>query len=488
MEIEQLKNKVGNAVKWSSITEIATKLIVPITNMILARLLAPEDFGVIASITMIISFTQMITDAGFQKYLVQHEFTNEKEKKKSSDVAFWTNFILSILIWVIIIIFKDFIASAVGNPGKGNAIAIACIQLPLFAFSSIQMALYKRDFNFKTLFLVRIVTALIPFFITIPLAVMGLSYWALIIGIICGAFFNAFILTIKSKWKPSFFYSFPLLKNMLSFNFWTLLESITIWLTLWIDVLIIGNAFSEYYVGLYRNSLNMVNSLMAVVTASIIPVLFSSLSRLQDNEIAYKKMYYTTQRFAAYLVFPMGLGLFLYSDLATSIMLGSKWSEASGIIGIWSLMAAIGIVFSNFNGEVYRSKGKPKLSFLYQLIHLVFLIPACLVAMKYGFWVLVYTRALMRLQGTLTGFIFMKVFMKFSIKDMLTNIIKPLMCTILMGIISIFLKLISDFIGWSLFSIFLCILFYVLFMLIFAKNDFVYILSFFVKKKKIFDH
>ena len=88
MEDEQLGRKIASATKWSSITEIIAKVIVPLTNIILARILAPEAFGVIATITMIISFVDVFTDAGFQKYLVQREFINEEEKYTNANVAF----------------------------------------------------------------------------------------------------------------------------------------------------------------------------------------------------------------------------------------------------------------------------------------------------------------------------------------------------------------------------------------------------------------
>ncbi len=149
---EKFSSKIVNATKWSSITEIAAKIVSPVTNMILARIISPEAFGVVATITMIMSFADMFTDAGFQKYLVQHEFKDENEKFENANVAFWTNLGISIFLWVIIIIFRDYISKLVGNPGLGNVIAIACVQLLLTSFSSIQMALYRRDFDFKTLF------------------------------------------------------------------------------------------------------------------------------------------------------------------------------------------------------------------------------------------------------------------------------------------------------------------------------------------------
>lgn len=456
MNSNELSRKAGNAAKWSTFTEVSSKIIVPITNMILARLLAPEAFGAITTITMVISFAELFSDAGFQKYLVQHEFKTEDDKDKSTNVAFITNLSIALVLWGLIVIFRYPIASAVGNPDLGLALAIACVQIPLTSFSSIQMALYRRAFNFKTLFMVRIIGSLIPLVVTVPLAIIGFGYWALIIGTTCGVLSNAIILTAKSPWKPKLYYNFALLKEMFSFSFWSLLEAISIWFTLWVDALIIGNAFNGYYLGLYKNSLNMVNAFMAVVTASIIPILFSVLSRLQNDEAKFQAMYYKTQRFVSYLVLPMGFGIFLYSDLATYLMLGSQWSEASEIIGIWALVAAFGIIFSNFNGEVYRAKGKPKLSFIYQLIHLTFLIPTCLISIRYGFWPLVYARSLIRFQGTIVGFALMRVYMGFSVQEMLGNVLKPLSCTFLMGLAAVGLQQISSSVLWSIMSIVIC--------------------------------
>src|SRR5690554_6681042 len=98
--------KVGNALKWSTISEVSTRLISPIINMILARLLAPDSFGLVATITMVVTFAEVFTDAGFQKYIVQHEFVDEEDLNTSTNVAFWTNLIFSIIIFFLIGIFS----------------------------------------------------------------------------------------------------------------------------------------------------------------------------------------------------------------------------------------------------------------------------------------------------------------------------------------------------------------------------------------------
>ena len=162
--------------------------------MVLARLLTPEAFGVVTTITMIITFAEIFTDAGFQKYLVQHEFADEIDRDESTNVAFWSNFLMSLLIWGGIAVFCEPLATLVGNPGMGNVVVIACVAIPLASFSSIQMALYKRDLDFKTLFRVRIVGICIPLFVTIPCALLFRNYWALIIGILARDLANAVLL------------------------------------------------------------------------------------------------------------------------------------------------------------------------------------------------------------------------------------------------------------------------------------------------------
>ena len=132
-----------------SFSEVAVKFVVPITNMILARVLTPGAFGVVAVCNMLVSFVDLITDAGFGKYLVQHDFESEEEKERYADVSFWTNLGISALMTALIILFRFPIASFLGHRDYGNVIAIASVQLMITSVSSIQTALFRRQFEFK---------------------------------------------------------------------------------------------------------------------------------------------------------------------------------------------------------------------------------------------------------------------------------------------------------------------------------------------------
>lgn len=464
-----LNKSIVKATKWSSITEIVAKLITPITSVVLARLLTPEAFGVVTTLTMVITFAEIFTDAGFQKYLIQHEFADEKDRVQSTNVAFWSNFVMSLFIWLLIGLFCDPLATMVGNPGLGHVLTISCISIPLAAFSSIQMALYKRDFDFKTLFKVRIVGICIPLVVTIPLALWLKNYWALVIGTIASNAVNAILLTVYSKWKPSLYYSFTKLKEMFSFTMWSMIEAVSIWLTSYVDVFIIGVYLNEYYLGLYKTSITLVGQITGLVVAATTPILFSSLSRLQSDEQAFRNMFFKFQKIVAMLIFPLGVGIFCYSGLVTSI-LGSQWMEAAPFIGLWGLTSAITIILAHYSSEVYRAKGRPKLSVLVQFLHIIVLWPTTLLAVKYGFEVLYIARSLVRLELVLVNMIVMYFIVRISFVDMMKNVSHSLVATIIMASVSYALQSINSAIWWQIMSILISICIYLSVIMMYANE------------------
>lgn len=204
---DELTQKASSATKWSLVTEVVVKLISPLTQIALAHILAPEAFGVVATVTMVTSFADMLSDAGFQKYLIQHEFRDKSHLFRSANVAFVTNLFVSLALWSLVALFNEPLAALVGNDGLGIVLIVACASLPLTTLSSIQLALFHRAFSFKELFVVRVAVALVPLFVTVPLALLGFDFWSLVIGTIIGNLVNSLVLTLKSDWKPSFFFT-----------------------------------------------------------------------------------------------------------------------------------------------------------------------------------------------------------------------------------------------------------------------------------------
>lgn len=433
---------IGKATAWSFAAELAAKLLVPITNIILARILVPEVFGIIATINMVISFAETISAAGFNKYIVQHNFATKEELYKSSNVAFWTNFSISCLAWLLIFFFRGKISSYVGNPGYGIPLVVASLAIPLTALSSIHESLFQRALNYKILFIRRLAVSLLPFVVTVPLALLGLSFWSLIIGSLASCILKIVLLSINSEWKPVFYYRFPLLKKMFSFSAWTLFESIAMWASTYIDILIISNSLGAYYTGLYKNSQYIVTSILTIITGATTSVLFASLSRFQDDKSQFESVFYSFQKNTAVFVIPLGLGIYCYSDVITYLLLGPRWEEASVFVGIWGLCTSLVAVFGTYCREVYRAKGEPKVSLVAQIFHLLFVVPICLVFVKRGFVELSYARSFAYLQIIFVHFVIVQWRYNISVRKMFFIIKEPLFCALLMLVLSYSLKLV----------------------------------------------
>lgn len=460
--MESLQSQTAHATRWSSITEIASKIVMPLVNMVLARLLAPDAFGVVATITMIVSFAEIFSDAGFQKYIIQHKFTDEQELNQYTNVAFWTNLVISVFLWGVIFVYCEELATLVGNPGLGIVVAVASLSLPMYAFSSIQMSVFKRNMDFKSLFYVRIISILVPLFVTVPIAFITNSYWALVVGTLASNLSNAVVLNVRSSWKPRLFYSFPQLRAMFLYSWWILLESVTTWMTSYSDTFIVSISLSAYYIGIYKTSMVTVNQIMGLIVAAASGPLFVALTRLQDNKKELISTYNSYMSSLSFLIFPLSAGIWLFRDFITMVLLGSQWEEASDFIGLWGLMSSIALVFGTFANGLYNAVGKTFLSFAVSLVNLVIMIPLLTWAAPKGFEWLYVSRSMLRVSFVIIQLTAMSIILKYPIAGLIKEIVPIAIPTLIMSLCAYALGLISNSLVWSFISIVICIAIYFL--------------------------
>ena len=404
MKVE--KQEVTTAVKWSLLTEIVVKLISPITNMILARLLTPEAFGIIASLTMITTFADMFTDAGFQKYIIQHQFVSRGEQNQYVSVAFWSNLTISIILYFLIFINADKLATLTGIEGYGHVVKIFSIILIFTSFSSIQYAVYRKKFEYRKMGVIRIIEKFIPLAVTIPLTLYTRSFWALVIGNLTGEAITALLLMIWSEQKIKLYYSFKLLKKMFAFCGGSMLETISSWLVANVSVFIIGQYLGTYYLGLYKTSITTVNQIISIITASTMNILFATLSQEQNDNKAFLNTVATFQKFIGLFTIPLGIGIFVFRDFITLILLGSQWKEAAILVGLWGFVMCESIIFSDIGSFTIISKGKPIYVFVSNMIQAVLLVVVLYTIRDENFVVLVICSFLVRWQITFTHYSF----------------------------------------------------------------------------------
>ncbi|MBO5051099.1 MAG: oligosaccharide flippase family protein [Clostridia bacterium] len=463
-------NEVLKATKWSVMAEIAAKLAAPIVNIILARLLVPDEFGIVASITIITSFADIFTDAGFQKFIVQHEFEDVDSLNKYSDVAFTANAVLSVLIFSIVFCFRRSLAAAVQCAEAYNGLVVAALSILCTSFSSISIARFRKNLNFKPIFYIRIGSSLVPLLVTVPLAFAFKNYWALVIGSVCQQLFIAVMAVAFSTYKPRLRLNMKMFSDMVFFSLWNLMETLSIWFAGQANIFIVANVLNSYYLGLYKTGMATINSYLSIITASISPVLFSALSRAQNDTETYRNTFYKFQKIMSMLVLPLGVGIFLYRDLAVLLLLGSQWGEIADFMGLWALISAFTITFSNTACEVYRSMGKPKISFVLQMIYLIIYIPVVYWSARAGFRVLCYAGCFVRLFPVLLDFITLSVFFGISFRSLLKNTYTQIIAVAVMAAVGVLCQHAENAIAWQFFSILICAATYVIALLLFPDT------------------
>ena len=414
--------------------------------------------------------------------LIQRSFESKEQEQKYMSVAFWANLVLSLTIWFIIVCFNAPIAKLAGNEGYGHLLVVAGVMIPLYGIVGIQNARIKKQLDFRRLFVVRFIAAFIPLIVTVPLALIGFEHWALIIGNIASIIVRAVLLFIIGRFVPSKYFSASILKDIFSSAIWTTLDGLAVWSTSWLDIFLISNYMTDYQLGLYKNSTSTITSLLGLVTSAVTPVMFSVLSKLKDQDEAFRTFFLKVQKTLCLFILPMGLGIFFYRELATDILFGNKWYEASEIVGIFALTSTLRILFVSIYSDAYIAKGKFYLPLMLQIIDLAVLVPACMISARSGFWSLVYARSFVKLDLIIPEAICIWLVCGISIKKTMSNIMHPIIASAIMSFVIVILQSYSHSFIWNIISIIIASLVYLGVLLLF-KEERKFIRSF-VKKRK----
>jgi PST family polysaccharide transporter len=370
---QELEHKVKKATKWSTVGELLSKCFVPVLNMILARLITPNEFGFVASITLVITLAELFSDAGFQKYIIQEKI-EEGFEEVTYNTAFTADFILALVMYGAIFLFRVPLATLLGGAHLATPLAVAGLTLPLLAFSSIQGGLLKKQLNYSLLAVIRVVTVIIPFFVTVPLALAGFGLWSLIIGTLVGKSISFLILFIRSTWRPHFQLNRTAFSKMVRFSAWSMGEAFALWGGTYVGVFLLSIFLGGHFTGLYKVSLTTAEGILATIYAPLLSVMYATLVNYHKKSPQQQTAYFDFVKKMALILLPLGAGIFLYQDFVTSILLGSQWQEAAGFIGIWGLVVSLTIVYGQSAYELYRACGNAKIPFLIEGLYVFVLV------------------------------------------------------------------------------------------------------------------
>ena len=396
-----LKRKALHALKWSVLGEVFSKAISPLVLVILAKILLPEDFGIVAAATVVISFSQVFWDAGLAKALIQR-----KERiEESATIVFWINVALGSVFFMLLVFMADYIALFFNDPRIGNVVRVLGIQLPLAAICSAHSALLQRDFQFRRLFWIRIFTTASPVLASIPLALYGAGYWALVAGTLLGQLAQTITLWNISSWRPTLWFDKDLAHELFLFGRWVMLTAFMAWFFLWMDAIIVGGFLGTHDLGLYRTGNALVSLIFGVVAGPVIPVLYSLFSKIGDDIPKLKDLVLLLERLLMITVLPIGIGLLILQDIIPVLVFTEQWGGVGEIVGVIGITQAISYTVS-VRQEVYRSIGRPAVESQIMFVSMLIRLPFYLVSVHFGIIAFVWARFASTILGVMNHLYF----------------------------------------------------------------------------------
>jgi len=381
-------SSVHTALKWSFLGELASKAVTPVVFVVLARLLTPEDYGVVAAATMVISFSQIFWEAGMGKSIIQYQ----GDRTAAANAAFWINNALGLLVAGALVASSGLIADRIfHDPRVAPVLQVMALQVLLSASVSIHIALLQKDLNFKHLFWVRLATVAIPGLASIPLALYGMGYWALVAGTLAGQVFQVLLLWKTSAWRPRFAFDQRVAGELVRFGGWVAATALLAWFYLWADSLIVGIYLGSHELGLYRTGNAFVMMIFGVLFSPLMPVFYSFLSQVSSTPLRAENIFRNIMRLMAFVSVPLGSILCILSQQIGARVFGSNWEGIWLVLAIMSIAQSLAWCVSPFV-EYYRGMGRPDLETKVMVYALPIYLTAYLLSAPFGLEVFLWVR------------------------------------------------------------------------------------------------
>lgn len=456
----QLTETASKAIKWTTLAEVLAKLIVPITNMILARFLTPEIFGIVASVNVIISFAEMISEGGFAKYILQQKFSTDDQKKKTIATGLTVSLIFGLLLFSVVLIFKDPLSVFVEASGYSWLLVFAAVQIPFYSLTNVLISLCRRRFKFKQLTFVRLGGVSCQLLVAVVLAVSGLSIWAITAGSMASIIIQfAFALLIARK-DVRIGFDFNSFKNMWSASFLYLLSALIVWLNSSLNTIFASKFFGQDVSGILKNGFSTIGGIVTMLTAIYSPVLTTLLAKIDYKTPDFSKTIYRFQKAMSAIFIPLGIGMLVYNRYLTEVFFGEGWEAAGIVIACIGLANSIKVSTCDFIFSGMNACGKPLWNLVFDLVNTLCLLIIWPVCRNQDFHLIVILLGCAYLLETGVCLCFSKLTIGVSSTPLLKNVLMVLPCAVLMGLVGYFLSLLSTNLIFNTLFIVFCIIFY----------------------------
>ncbi|MGH7571511.1 MAG: lipopolysaccharide biosynthesis protein [Gemmatimonadota bacterium] len=320
---------------WSAIQQLGDRgLRVPV-YLILARLLSPQAFGLIALASAYVDFLQLFRNQGISAALVQRE----RLLPEHLDSAFWGGIVQGLAMGALAFVTAGLFASMARQPELELIVRWMSVAFVLSALSSVQDSILRRELRFRALAVRSVIGQAVAGVVAITAALRGLGVWSLVLMLLVYQGANVLLLWRASRWRPRWRFSWKLYRELLAFGVGMLGLSLVRFARARADNFLIGVGLGAAALGYYSIAHQVVGGLGALVTGSVWPVLWSTLTRLQRERDRLARAIRQATEMLGLATWPIYVGLAAVAPFAVPAILGDRWIPSVPVLAAVSLGA-----------------------------------------------------------------------------------------------------------------------------------------------------
>ncbi|RDW21447.1 flippase [Oceanobacillus arenosus] len=432
---EVTKKDVITSLLWKLLERGGTQGIQFIVTIVLARILLPEEFGLIVLVTIFISIAGIFVQSGFNMALIQ--------KKDADEVDFSSVFYLSLLVagilYIILFFTAPFIASFFGETELTSVLRVLSIILFFGAFNSIQIAVISRNMQFKKLFTSSLGAVIISAIVGIGMAYNNYGVWALVGQQLSNQLSIMVILWFTVNWRPKLTFSIERVKSLFSFGWKLLVSNLIDILYKNLQSLFVGRMYDSATLGFYNRGEQFPKLIVSNIDGSIQSVMLPTLSSYQDNKKKFKVIVRRSVVTSSFIVFPMMVGMAIAAEPLIKIVLTDKWLPAVPFLQIFCVSFALWPIHTA-NLQAVNALGRSdvflKLEIIKKIVGLIILG----ISIPFGVYAIAIGVLITSIISTFINAFPNSKIINYSIPEQFKDIVPSLILSLVMGILVYIIK------------------------------------------------
>jgi O-antigen/teichoic acid export membrane protein len=410
---ETVSEKTRSGIYWSLSLKIPYEAFRFVISIFVARLLDPKDFGIVSIASMIIFYSNTLTNFGFNHALVQKKEISAEHIHS----VFTVDLFISCCMVGIFYLLAPAIASFFHSPESESVIRVMSLVFIITTLYDLPYALLRRELDFKIVSITDTAKEILISVMTLGLALAGAKYWAIVWGQLIPLTAATILLIVKAKWRPTISYRHAAMKELFNFGAWSFVRLQLYFFSSRLDRLIVGRYLGTSVLGVYDKSKSLSQMPTESIATNINTVLFSSFSRIQDDKIEIVNMLKKSLVLTSVLVFPLFVGLYAVADLFVPLVLGNKWNAMILPLQIMCLSGMIASLNGLFS-TIAVGIGDYRKYTIQQIAATVILFFLCILAVPWGIESVALGVVLYSIVTSYMGFTIIKEKIEFSWKEL----------------------------------------------------------------------